>query len=218
MNYNKPSSPVKGSTQSFIEIEAIKDDVIMLKDYSCCLIIQSGAVNFGLLSQEEQNALIYSYASLLNSLSFPIQILILSKRMDVSSYFDYLELKIKEQSDEKLKNRIIEYRDFIKNIVKKNIILEKKFFFVIYFSPLEMGITKTTNSSLNKDYVFIRAKASLYPKKDHLLRLLQRVGIGGRVIYEQEIVELFYNLYNPSPTGKKLAPIKSYTDIVISSS
>lgn len=216
MTYNKPSSPVKGSTQSFIEIEAIKDDIIMLKDYSCCLIIQSGAVNFGLLSQEEQNALVYSYAALLNSLSFPIQVLILSKKIDVSSYFDYLEIKIKEQYNEKVKKRIIDYRDFIKNVVKKNTILEKKFFFVIYFSSLEMGITQATKTSLNKEYVFTRAKTSLYPKRDHLIRLLQRVGIGGRVIYQQEIVELFYNLYNPSSIGRKLAPISSYTDIVLS--
>jgi hypothetical protein len=217
MKAKKPTSPIKTSTQSFIEIEAVKDDIIMLKDYSCCLIIQSGTTNFGLLSQEEQNSMIYSYSSLLNSLSFPIQILILSKRMDVSSYFDYLDIKIKEQTNQKIKEGLIHYQEFIKNIVKKNTILEKKFYFVIPFSPLEMGITSTAKTSLNKEYVIVRAKTSLYPKKDHLLRLLKRAGLGGRVLLEQEIVELFYNLYNPSTIGKKLAPISSYTDIVLTS-
>lgn len=217
MNQKKPTSPIKTSTQEFIEIETVKDDVVMLKDYSCCIIISSGTTNFGLLSQEEQNSMIYSYASLLNSLSFPVQILILSKRMDVSSYFDYLDIKIKEQLDQIVKDRLIQYKDFIKNIVKKNTILEKRFYFVVPFSPLEIGVAGAAKTSLNKEYVLARAKTSLYPKKDHLLRLLAQAGIRGRVLYEQEIVELFYNLYNPSPTGRKLAPISSYTDIILTS-
>jgi hypothetical protein len=134
--------------------------------------------------------------------------------MDISSYFDYLDIKIKEQFDQTLKEKLLQYKDFIKNIVKKNTILEKKFYFIIPFSPLEMGVTGATKTSLNKEYVLTRAKTSLYPKRDHLLRLLGRSGLGGRVLFEQEIVELFYNLYNPSSIGRKLAPIRSYTDIV----
>lgn len=217
MNTKKPTSPIKSSTQDFIEIEAIKDDVVMLKDYSCCVIINCGTTNFGLLSQEEQNSMVYGYASLLNSLSFPIQILILSKKMDIISYLDYLDLKIKNQLDQKIKEALINYKEFIKNIVKKNTVLEKKFYFIIPFSPLELGISGATKTSLNKEYVITQAKNSLYPKRDHLLRLLKRVGLGGRVLFEQEIVELFYNLYNPSLTGKKLAPISSYTDIILTS-
>lgn len=217
MNQKKPTSPIKTSTQEFIEIEMVKDDVVMLRDYSCCIIINSGTTNFGLLSQEEQNSMIYSYASLLNSLSFPIQILILSKRMDVSCYFDYLDIKIKEQLDQIVKERLLQYKDFIKNIVKKNTILEKKFYFIIPFSPLEIGVAGASKSSLNKEYVLTRAKTSLYPKRDHLIRLLGRSGLGGRVLFEQEIVELFYNLYNPSPVGRKLAPITSYTDVILTS-
>lgn len=216
MKPKKPTSPLKASTQSFIEIVAVKDDIVVLKDYSCCLIIQSGATNFGLLSQEEQNTMIYSYASLLNSLSFPIQILILTRTMDISSYFDYLNLKIKQQTNPQIRQRLINYQEFIKNIVKKHTVLEKKFYFVIPFSPLEMGVTKATKaSSLSQEYVITRAKTSLYPKRDHLLRLLNRAGLGGKVLFEQEIVELFYNLYNPSLLGKKLAPVNSYTDIVL---
>ena len=66
----KTTAPVKSSTQKFTEVEAVKDDILMLQDYSCCVIIESGAVNFGLLAEEEQRAMIYAYASMLNSLSF----------------------------------------------------------------------------------------------------------------------------------------------------
>lgn len=211
----KKTAPIKSSTQKFTEIESVKDDILMLQDYSCAVIIESGAVNFGLLAEEEQQAMIYSYASLLNSLSFPIQIVILSKRMDISSYLDYLDQKVVSQTNTTLHEKILEYQEFIKSIVTKNTILEKKFYFVVPFSPFELGIHGTTGKRLSHEYVFTRAKTSLYPKRDHLLRLLKKIGLGGKPLYEQEIAELFYNLYNPSINGAKLAPLNNYTDVVL---
>ena len=67
----KVTSPVKASTQSFVEIEDIRDDIILLKDFSAAVAIEVGAVNFWLLSTEEQSSMIYAYSELLNSLSFP---------------------------------------------------------------------------------------------------------------------------------------------------
>lgn len=84
MPITKPTSPVKATTQIFIEIDDIKDDIILMKDCSASIVIEIGAVNFWLLSQEEQSSMVYAYAGLLNSLSFPTQILILSKKMDIS--------------------------------------------------------------------------------------------------------------------------------------
>lgn len=217
MAVKKPTSPVKSSTQRFVEIEAVKDDVLLLRDNSCCLLIAPGTTNFGLLSEEEQRSMIYSYSSLLNSLSFPVQIVILSKRMDISSYIDYVDEKIRVTLDQTIKQRLLGYKEFIKSVIKKNTILEKNFFFVIPFSPLEMGIKASSKKKLKKEYVFARAKTSLYPKRDHLLRLLKKAGLGGQVLREQEIVEIFYNLYNPSPSGRKLGPIDSYTGTVLTS-
>jgi len=210
----KPTAPVKSTTQDFVEIEEIKDDVLLMKDRSASLVIEVSAVNFWLLSSEEQISMIYAYAELLNSLSFPIQILILSKKMDISSYLDYLNNHIEKQNQELIKNRLLSYRDFIKNIVKKNAVLEKRFFFVIPFSPLELGMSGVVVQNLKKEYVITRAKTALYPKRDHLLRLLSKIGLKGTVLQKQELTELFFNLYNPSSTGKKLAPVESYTDII----
>ncbi|MEK7078892.1 MAG: hypothetical protein AAB929_02375, partial [Patescibacteria group bacterium] len=100
MPVTKPTSPVKASTQTFIEIEDIKDDVLLLKDFSAAIVIEVGAVNFWLLSSEEQTSTIYAYASLINSLSFPVQILILSKKMDISSYLEYLDAKMKQKTED----------------------------------------------------------------------------------------------------------------------
>lgn len=217
MSVQKTTSPVKASTQIFVEIEDVKDDVALLKDFSATLVIEVGAVNFWLLSQEEQISTIYAYAGLLNSLSFPTQILILSKKMDVSSYLEYLDERIRKQSAELMKKRLTSYQEFIKTIVKKNTVLEKRFFFVIPFSPLEMGVSGVNTQGLNKEYVISRAKTSLYPKRDHLMRLLSKIGLRATILQKQELVELFYNLYNPSQTGRRLAPIDSYTDVILTS-
>ncbi len=210
----KTTAPVKSSTQKFTEIEAIKDDILMLQDYSCSVIIEAGAVNFGLLAEEEQRAMIYSYASLLNSLSFAVQISILSKRMDISQYLDFIDERVLVQKDPILSEKLADYQAFIKSIVKKNTILEKNFYFVVPFLPLEMGVSGT-QKKLDHEYVFTRAKTALYPKRDHLLRLLKKSGLGGKVLFEQEIAELYYNLYNPTATGAKLAPLRNYTDVIL---
>lgn len=215
MATKKPTSPIKASTQTFVEVIDIKDDIVLLKDYSACVVLEVGAVNFWLLSSEEQTSIIYAYAGLLNSLSFPTQILIISKKMDISSYLEYLDERIIAQKNELVRGRLTSYKEFIKGIVKKNSVLEKRFFFAVPFSPLELGVTGGNGAGLNKEYVISRAKISLYPKRDHLIRLLSKTGLRATVLEKQGLTELFYNLYNPSSTGRKIAPIDSYTDVVL---
>ena len=214
MPTKKPTSPIKASTQAFIEIEEIKDDILLLKDCSAAVVVEVGAVNFWLLSSEEQASVVYAYAGLLNSLSFPVQILIISKKMDISSYLEYLNTRIGKQQNDLMRTRLSSYREFIKTVVKKNSVLEKRFFFAVPFSPLELGISGANTGSLNKEYVISRAKISLYPKRDHLIRLLSKIGLRASVVEKQALTELLYNLYNPSATGRKIAPVESYTDVV----
>lgn len=125
-------STSKASTQQFIDIEDIKDDVLLMRDHSAAIVIEIGAVNFYLLSQEEQAATIYSYAGLLNSLSFPVQIMIMSKKMDISSYLEYIKGVVSSTRDEIIRNRLIAYEQFIRSIVKKNTVLQKKIFFLLF--------------------------------------------------------------------------------------
>jgi len=190
---------------------------MLMKDFSAVTVLEIGAVNFWLLAAEDQTAMIYSYASLLNSLSFPVQIVIISKMMNISLYLDYVESLISTQKDERTKARLEDYREYIKGTVKKNTVLEKRFFFGVPFNPLELGVTGIKARGFGKEYIFSRAKISLYPKRDHLLRLLAKVGLKPTVLQKQELTELFYNLYNPSATGRQLAPVDTYTDVVLTS-
>lgn len=215
MAKTKPTSPKKASTQSFIEIEEIREDIMLMKDFSGVTVIEVGAVNFWLLSAEDQMSMIYTYSSLLNSLSFPVQIMILSKMMNISSYLDYIGSMITSQRNDLIKSRLNDYREFVKTVVKKNTVMEKRFFFAIPFNPLEMGVTGIKAKGYGKEYIFNRAKTSLYPKRDHLIRLLSKVGLKPTVMQQQELTELFYNIYNPSAVGKQLAPVDSYLDVVV---
>lgn len=199
-------SPIRSSTQDFIEIEDIRDDLVLNTDGSVALVIETSAVNFGLLSEDEQDAIVYAYASFLNSLSFPIQILIMSRKMNISSYLDLLTREKEKQQAPKLKVQISKYYDFIVSLVKENRVLEKKFYIVIPFSPLELGVksafplfpgNKKRQLPFPKEYILERAKTALFPKRDHILRQMTRTGIRGQQLTTQQLIELFYSLYNP---------------------
>jgi len=207
-----PVVPIRASTQQFTEIEDIAQNIVMFSDGSCALILSVAAVNFSLLSEKEQEVIIYSYANLLNSLSFPIQILVRSKHKDISAYLHLLEEKEKEQKNPKLAKSIHGYRAFIERTVKEKEVLDKKFYIIIPFSSLELGVSskvllgnKTRGLPYQKSYVFERALIALSPKRDHLIRLLSRIGLKAQQLANDQIIQLFFSLYNPgiiAPTTK----------------
>ncbi|MBL7150432.1 hypothetical protein ISS86_00700 [Candidatus Microgenomates bacterium] len=204
------SAPIRASTQEFLEIEDIKDDLVVLKDGSCCLIIKTSAVNFGLLSQEEQDAIIFAYAAFLNSLSFPIQILISSRKMDISSYLDRLSKLEENQRSGKIRSQIRKYYQFILAVVKENKVLEKNFYLIIPFSSLELGVKSAATLfpskkklPFPKDYVLQRAKTALYPKRDHILRQLGRTGLKGEQLSSSKLIEFFYEAFNPQASREE---------------
>lgn len=209
--------PITTSTQRHLDIENITDDLVMLKNGGVALLLQTTAVNFGLLSETEQDATIYAYAGLLNSLTFPIQIVIRSKRMDISSYLELLKQQEEKQTNENLRFQIKKYRQFVESIIKENRVLDKRFYIVIPFSSLELGVKPAATSFLDlinplakkqkgglpfpKSYILERAKNALYPKRDHVARQLARIGLKAEQLTTQELVELFYDIYNPVQSG-----------------
>lgn len=213
----KPSVvPIKSTTQEFVDIEDINHDVIMFSDGSCSLVISTTAVNFSLLSGNEQEAMITAYAGLLNSLSFPVQLLIRTQHKDVTSYLNQLEEQEKKQQNPKLAASIKSYRIFVATMVKEKNVLDKKFYIVIPFSNLELGpSTKVLFSKKKrglpyaKSYIFERALAVLLPKRDHILRLLTRLGLRGTQLTNQQLALLFFSIYNPTSPPPSLDSIST---------
>lgn len=209
---------IRGSTQEHLDIEDIKDNLVILKDGSCCLVIATTAINFDLLSEREQEATIYAYAGLLNSLTFAIQIVIRSQKKDISSYLHLLEEAEKKEPKKEIKAQIQKYRQFVKETVLKNEVLDKKAYIVIPMSALELGIAKSLTASFKsrkrlpfeKSYILEKAKLSLHPKRDHILRLLARLGLKGYQLGTRELIQLFFTIYNPESTGQQIIGAEQY--------
>lgn len=200
-------APIKATTQQHLDIEEIKDDLVILKDGSCCLVCQTAAVNFDLLSEAEQEATIFAYASLLNSLSSPIQILVRSQRKDVSGYLNLLATQERKVLGAKLKKQIRSYRNFVEKTVREKEVLDKKFYIVIPFSSLEMGPASVIAQARKKglpysmEIILEKAKTALFPKRDHLVRQFSRLGLELKQLNAQDLIKLFYNIYNQEATG-----------------
>ncbi len=205
-----PSEVIKASTQEHLDIYTIKNHLVFLKDGSCSLVVKTTALNFNLLSEEEQDATIYTYAGLLNSLSFSIQILVRSQRKNISDYITLLDTSIQGTSSQKVKESLLSYRQFVKSLVKENRVLEKKFYIILTFSAIELGITKSTFNPFSKDpqkppydleYIEEKASMALYPRRDHVIRQFARIGLKASQLTTTELVTLFYSIYNQSSSS-----------------
>lgn len=191
---------IHSSTQDFTEIVDISDDVVFLKGGSACMIAEISSVNFFLLSTDEQNARIYGYMSLLNSLSFYIQILIVSRRVDMGDYLKLLEEKIASVKNPKIAEQLNAYRDFIRELVKGEGLLDKRVYIVIPFSQLELGpagaVGVSTQQGKKKLTLNERVKSGLIAKMNNVLTQVERMGLTTRTLSTNELIKLFYEQYN----------------------
>ena len=205
-----PDKPISAPSQKHLPIADIVDDLVMYKDGGAAIILETTSLNFGLLSEKEQQAVIAAYAALLNSLSFAIQIVVRSQRKDISNYMEYLDEASDKIQNPKLVEIMTSYKSFVSETIKKKNVLGKRFFIVIPFSSLELGVTKSALSIAKKGplpypkaYAIKKAKVSLYPKRDHLIRQAGRLSIKLKQLSTSELIELFYDVYNPEmPTAK----------------
>lgn len=200
-----PIVPIQSTTQKHLLVADIVDDIILTKDGGAAVVMRASALNFSLMSEKEQEAITYAYSAYINSLSFPIQILVRSQKKDVTKYLSYLNEQEQKQTNPKLRDLIAYYQKFVAQIVKKRNVLEKEFFIIIPFSPYELGasakgalnIIWSNNHSVpfTKDYVLNKSKTTLYPRRDHLIRQTGRLGIKLEQLTTEELGRLFFEIY-----------------------
>lgn len=215
------NTTINSTTQIFLDIHDITNDMIIMKDGTTSLILTVDAMNFGLLAEEEQDAIMYSYAGLLNSLNYSIQILINSTTKDVTSYLKLLEEQEQTALSETMKRRIRQYREFVGNLIHERNVLDKKFYVIIPATALEMGFVSAQSvvpgvkqsgiEHVEKSIIIEKASTLLEPKRDHLLAQFARIGLFSRQLTTQEIIQLFYIKYNPEAAeGQKIDDSSSY--------
>lgn len=190
---------IHSSTQKFTEIVDIGDAVVVLEGGYACLIIEVTGSNFALLSQKEQETKIVSYASLLNSLTFPVQILIRNKRVDITSYLKELEEQERNTKNDLLASHIKLYRTFVHEMIRVNVVLSKQFYLVISYSALEGGVGSAAQAvqknTSGKDFQATATRA-LETKAASLLPQIQKLSVSAKVLQKEELIKLFYEIYN----------------------
>lgn len=189
--------PIHATTQNFIEVEDIVDQVIFLKGRNACSLLEVSSVNFFLLSQDEQNARIYGYMSFLNSLSSSLQIIIISKKIDLTNYVKMLEEKITTVTNARLSEHLSMYRDFIIELVKGGELLDKKLYVVIPFNSLELGPVTAAGGGAKKQVdIKQRMVEALASKRENVMAQIQRIGLNARVLEREELAKLLFEIFN----------------------
>lgn len=194
----KSAQKIRATTQLFTEIRDIRENIVLLSSSNACLVIEVKAINFALLSVEEQQAKMVSYSALLNSLSFPIQIIVQNKKLDISSYIKLLDEAEKTSQNKFLATQIGLYRNFVLEVVKQNSVLDKKFYIVIPYSSFERGPIE------KKVDFFTLAKDALVSKAQTLHSQLKSVGLLAKTLDNQELIFLFYQFYNEEDSFGKI--------------
>ncbi len=205
--------PTKPS-QEFVEVKSIKDGVVYLKNKSLRQVLIVGGVNFELKSEEEQNLILGGFQNFLNALDFAVQFFIHSRKVNVEKYLKLMEARKAEETNELLKIQIDEYVNFIRNFVEQNAIITKTFFAVVPYDPVVVpgGGSKGLLSlfSGGKSAAKAAEEASLQENLEQLRRRteqvitgLNQIGLRAVPLEDDDLVELFYNLYNPQLVEKK---------------
>lgn len=207
------------ATQTFVPIKDIRDGVVLLKDGGLRGIIMTSSVNFSLKSEDERTAIVYQFQDFLNSLDFSVQILIQSRKHDIRPYLALLENRKKEQTNDLLKIQIQEYIEFIKTFTERQNIMTKNFFIVVPYSPSAISgaggaLEKILPESMSKDFgkkkndvqsTFEESAVQLDQRMAVVMQGLSRCGVRAVRLGTEEIIELFYKVFNPGETEK---PIK----------
>lgn len=218
------ANTVTKPSQEFIQIKEIRDGVLILKNGGLRMILMTSSLNFALKSQDEQTAIINEYQNFLNSLDFSVQIFIQSRPININPYLELLKEAEKIQTSELVKIQTREYIEFIKTLVETANIVTKNFYVVVPYNPpvIEMGgkagvLANITNifskksaaeTQENKEMQFEEYKEQLVQRSEVALNELARLGVRATPLGTEEIIELFYYLYNPGESEKGKAPVQ----------
>ncbi len=207
-------SPSKAS-QEFVPVQEVRDGIAILKDGGMRAVLLASSVNFALKSPDEQEAIIFQFQSFLNTIDFSVQIFIQSRRLDIRPYLATLEARYKEQQNDLMKIQTREYIDFIKSFTESTSIMKKSFFVVVPYSP---AIIQTKNGALGSLFGRKTGKSVLAEKtknfEENRTQLEQRIsiveqglvraGVRSVLLGTEEVVELFYKLFNPGDSEKPI--------------
>ena len=193
------------TTQQFLEIDQVREGVLILKNKALRGVLMVSSLNFALKSEDEQNAILYQFQSFLNSLDFSCQIVVQSRKLNITGYLEKLKELEETQENELLKMQTAEYREFIQGLVETGAILAKTFFVVIPYTLWEVEGLPFTGKKLLKrpkiptltEEAFQRCKSQLWQRMEFVALGLRRCGLQAVPLTTPELIELFWSLHHP---------------------
>lgn len=198
-------------TQKFVDVKEIKDSVVSLKGGGLRQILIVSGVNFDLKSEEEQTLILNSFQNFLNALDFSVQFFIHSRKVNVDEYLKRMGERKEAETNELLKIQTEEYISFIKSFVEENAIITKNFFVIVPYdtTPIVtearglLGLFKKAATTAKKEATLQENMEQLNHRVTQVINGLEQIGLRVAILNDEELTELFYNLYNPQLTEKK---------------
>jgi hypothetical protein len=195
------------STQKYLDISEVKEDVVVMKDGTLRAVLVVASINFALKSEDEQEAIISQYVSFLNSLEYPLQVVIQSRRLNIDNYIERLKEQEKNQTNELLRMQIRDYRGFVFELVELGQIMQKYFFCVVPYNPLS-DKRKGFFTQLSEVFIpalsvrlaqerFMQRRSDLMQRVEHMKGSLNSMGLKSAMLDTQGLIELYYRVYNP---------------------
>jgi hypothetical protein len=206
------------NAQDLVNIEEIRENAVMLKGNGLRQVIMVGGLNFSLKSEDEQDIITQGYQNFLNSLDFPLQIIIHSRKINIEKYLSNLDGRRGVEISPLLQSQIGEYEEFIRGFVQENDIMAKTFLVVVPFTPIGLPSKESAMKFLpflkkNKDVEQKMSQEKQADFKANLGQLSQRasevvegirsIGLEAKILDDEELIELFYNFYNPETIEKE---------------
>lgn len=205
----KKGSPA-ASTQLYLNIAEIKDDVVILKNGGLRAVLQTSSVNFNLKSEEEQNSIIYAYQGFLNSLDFPIQIVVQSRKLDIDKYIENVKETAEKHESPLLKEQTLEYADYIQKLIEYADIMEKSFYVVVPYDPYRtqnlnmfakfmksISAQDSIDAIKRRHHEFEELNKHLGERVGSVKNGLEACNLRVAQLTTPQLIDLFYKIYNP---------------------
>ncbi|OGG44330.1 hypothetical protein A2841_04115 [Candidatus Kaiserbacteria bacterium RIFCSPHIGHO2_01_FULL_48_10] len=205
------------TTQEFVPIREVRDGVVVLKDGGLRMILMTSSLNFALKSQDEQAAILAQFQNFLNSLEFSIQIFVQSRELDIRPYIALLEERHRAQTSDLMKIQVREYIDFVRAFTEEANIMSKSFFIIVPYTPPLLSVKKSGISDLvpfgraskrsaaDASAAFEEHRTQLEQRVSIVEQGLIRCGIRSVVLGTEEVIELYYKIFNPGELERPLS-------------
>ena len=200
----------KAATQNFVPIKDIRENVVIKKNGEMLMVVLASSVNFALKSLDEQRAILQQFQNFLNTIDFSLQIYVQSRKLNIDPYIEILNGLNKNQDNDLMRIQLQEYIGFITKFTDEYDVMSKSFFVIIPYSPTKLNMSKgfskflggSSSATSTTDQQFEEHRLQLEQRAAMVVQGLAGVGVRTMTLQKDDLVELYYHLYNPGdPAG-----------------